>query len=152
MSTSGKDVQRIHHACRRCAELLAARPCLSSIWSSNVKCEDSRCLSLRSRPPASSGIFSGCQGLHGRARRLRGSTQPRQRHESLPGTCLLVHCRAAKAALYHGESCGSFVSAAEELQAVLLSDRLARQCPGLLLEYEIILQEALCLFARFSST
>lgn len=60
-------------------------------------------------------------------------------------------CRAAKAALYHGESCSSLVSAAEELQAVLLSGRIAHLRPGFLLEYEIILQEALCIFKCFSS-
>ena len=59
--------------------------------------------------------------------------------------------RAAKAALYHGESCSAFVSAAEELQAVLLSDRIAHLRPGFLLEYESILQEALCVFKCFSS-
>lgn len=78
-----------------------------------------------------------------------------QRHEARPysyGVRLLMHHRAAKAALYHGESCVSFVSAAEELQAILLSGTVAHLCPGFLLEYEIILQEALCVFNCFSST
>ncbi len=63
-----------------------------------------------------------------------------------------LHCRAAKAALYHGDSCSSFVSAAEELQAVLLSGNVTHLRPGFLLEYEIVLQDALCIFTCFSST
>ncbi len=65
---------------------------------------------------------------------------------------MLMRCRAAKAALYHGDSCSSFVSAAEELQAVLLSGNVTHLRPGFLFEYEIILQEALCTLTCFSST
>ncbi|CAL5227758.1 g10777 [Coccomyxa viridis] len=72
---------------------------------------------------------------------------------ALPVINLLIQCdKAAKAALYHGDSCSSFVSAAEELQAVLLSGNVTHLRPGFLLEYEIVLQDALCIFTCFSST
>ena len=59
--------------------------------------------------------------------------------------------RLAKAALYNGESCARFVASAEELQAVLLSSTSAHLRPGVLLEYEALLQEANSVFACFSS-
>lgn len=120
------------------------RRCLSSICSSSVTSEApfaclcllylhylcaSQCLSGDACPSQAPG---------------RGTCDATLKHT--------VHCRAAKAALYHADSCSSFVSAAEELQAVLLSGNVTHLRPGFLLEYENILQEALCIFTRFSDT